>query len=254
MGDTIHTEKLRGFTIKIYQDDDARNPFLENDGMPDIIGFHRRYDFNTRKEDKGTSPDDFLQESKDKGYVIRPLYMLDHSGLAFSTSDFNDKWDSGLFGFIFWTPENLKLIGLDESTLKEGETRESMLKAELDLSVKALNDYVQGNVWGFVVEDDKGEPFDSCYGYFGNYDSDFGALNEARGIARSLADDELKTMPEELQKVKAKIESLENDVLYLELTTRTESISGVMELIKAKIEELKKECLAIESRIEELKY
>ena len=84
----IHTEKLADLTIKIIPDEDAEDPFKNWDGQPEIIGWHRRYNFNTRKEDARKEPAEFLAEAKAKGYIYLPLFMYDHSGLAFSTSAF----------------------------------------------------------------------------------------------------------------------------------------------------------------------
>lgn len=189
--ENVHTEKRHGFTIKIWQDEDAENPFQAWDCEPDIITFLRRYDFNTRKEDKRHTPETFLQEAKAQGHFVAPLFMYDHSGIGFSVSNssypFNCHWDSGQAGFIFWTKEKREAAGLTDeyikSILHEGETVESWLLESLKKSVALLNDYVQGNVYGFTVEDENGETVDSCAGFYGDYEQESGVLDEARRIA-----------------------------------------------------------------------
>ena len=175
MLDTAHTEEKDGITIKIIADEDAQNPFTEWDGLPDLIGWHRRYNFNTRKEDKNVTPEDFQREAKAQGYIIRPLFMYDHSGLAFSTAPFSCQWDSGQLGFIFFTPEKIKTCYGDEVPTPE------QLEANFASAIETLNDYHSGDVYGFVIEDEDGNELDSCWGFFGDYE-DY-CLKEARDRA-----------------------------------------------------------------------
>ena len=45
--------------------------------------------------------------------AILPLYLYDHSGLAMSTSDFGDRWDSGCVGFIYMDKDTaMKELGM----------------------------------------------------------------------------------------------------------------------------------------------
>ena len=188
---TSHTEKCEGLTIKIIADEDAENPFKSWDGEPDIIGWHRRYDFNTRKEDKGKEPSEFLREAKEQGYIVKPLYMYDHSGIGFSTGNssypFNCPWDSGQYGFIFWTKEKIEQGQGKVFAKRLTAKKRTMLEGQLDNAVSLLNDYVSGNVWGFVVEDKEGNDIDSCWGFYGDYEQENGCLNEARSVAKSAA-------------------------------------------------------------------
>lgn len=235
-----HKETRKGFTIRIVQDDDPLNPFTDQDGLPDIIGFHNRYNFNTRKEDSSATPESFLQEAKEKGYFIRPLFMMDHSGLSFSLSDFGDKWDSGQLGFMFWTPESRESLGITDSyidsILQENETRDSWLSAQMDSAVEALNDLHGGNVWGFIVEDDKGQEVESVWGFFGDYDRDGGALNEARSIVDYQA-------KEETPKAREAISAAQNEALTLaaELELMGSSLVTARRVVCERIHELAQE-------------
>lgn len=191
MSDTVHTEQYEGMTIKIVIDQDAANPFKEWDGEPDIIGWHRRYDFNTRKDDGNKSLETFQEEAKANGYVIMPLFMYDHGNLAFSTTQYGCKWDSGQLGYVFYTKEKRQQAGLTDeyitSILHEGETIESWLQTQLNNSVELLTDYANGNVYGFEIEDSEGETVESCYGFYGDYEKEGGCLEEARSIAKHAA-------------------------------------------------------------------
>lgn len=50
------------------------------------------------------------------GGAILPLYRYSHSGDSFSTTDFNDKWDSWMCGFAYISAEDAKEYGLDGVT------------------------------------------------------------------------------------------------------------------------------------------
>lgn len=182
----VHTETYKGFTIEIHHDEDAANPFKDWDGQPDIIGWHRHYDFNTRKQDAKTTPENFLNEAKRNGYVVKTLYAYEHGGIAFSTArtgQFTDVWDSGTFGFIFWTPEKIKSIFSPKNAPwgRLTAARRRMLDEQLDGAVELLNDYAQGRVYGFVVKDAAGAELDSCWGFYGSYKDN--ALIEAKSQA-----------------------------------------------------------------------
>ena len=185
-----HKEQYESLTIKILAEDSPENPFTSWDCEPDIIGWHRRYDFNTRKEDKNKSPEQFLKEAKENGYIVKPLFMYDHSGISFSTSSFSCQWDSGQYGFIFWTRDKIRQRQGEFKRISKA-MREKLNK-QLDSSVKLLNDYVSGNVYGYQIEDEDGNHLESCYGFYGDYDSEYGVLSEARSVAKYLHESLIK--------------------------------------------------------------
>ena len=107
---------------------------------------------------------------KEKAAIILPVYMLDHSGISLSTTPFNDPWDSGQIGYIYATREDtLCTFGkwpllsrrVLTKTLRERATE--ILKCE----VKALDQYLNGDVWGFCITGPGEEPLDSCSGFYG---------------------------------------------------------------------------------------
>jgi hypothetical protein len=81
-----------------------------------VAAFHKRYALNetSLKEGDFSSWDELLDyitspvDSEEGGLgavVALPVYMLDHSGLRFSTSSFNCSWDSGQIGYIYMGEE-----------------------------------------------------------------------------------------------------------------------------------------------------
>lgn len=109
-----------------------------------------------------------VRKELDKHYIILPLYLYDHSGLALNTGGFNCPWDSGQIGYIYVSKEairkeyNWKLI-----TKKRLEKIESILKNE----VKTYHYYLSGAVYGYMIKaPDNNEDVDSCWGFLGDYD------------------------------------------------------------------------------------
>lgn len=50
-------------------------------------------------------------------YIVMPLYLLDHSGLAMQTTSFHDPWDSGQVGWVYVSKEDaLKEFGGEKMT------------------------------------------------------------------------------------------------------------------------------------------
>jgi len=151
--------------LTIVQDEDPESP-REWDNLGKMVCFHDRYNLG---DDHDLRTGDFeawawlkthLQE-EEGAIVILPLYLYDHSGLTMSTSPFSCPWDSGQVGFIYTTKPSAKLTAeaLDQAVYHAREVLES--------EVKAYDQFLRSDVWGYVIEDDEGNHVDSCWGLFG---------------------------------------------------------------------------------------
>lgn len=100
--------------------------------------------------------------------VCYPVHLYEHSGTSISISDsypYNCRWDSGTIGFAIVTKEDIrKNWNIKRVTKEYIEQADRILKGE----VETLNQYVMGEVYGFIVEDENGEHIDSCYGFYGS--------------------------------------------------------------------------------------
>jgi hypothetical protein len=155
--------KYRGYTIRIEQDDDSVNPRTDFDHLGTMACWHRRYELGD-KNNLG-SPKEVMAYIEETRAVWLPVFMLDHSGLYFRTSDFQDPWDSGQVGYIFIERKKLlKEFGRKVLTKKLRQKAEEILRAE----VEEYNDFHTGNVWGYTIVDPDGEEGDSCWGFYGD--------------------------------------------------------------------------------------
>ena len=105
------------------------------------------------------------------GWVILPLYLYDHSGLAMSTHPDSfraqdpGRWDWGQVGWICASPET---VAAEKLTLQQA-------RHALDAEVRRYNLFLQGEVYGCVVQTPDDASAQTCWGILG--------LDHAREVA-----------------------------------------------------------------------
>lgn len=91
--------------------------------------------------------------------LLFPIYLYDHSGITVSHSPFGCPWDSGQIGWHYMTKDVLEQeFGGDKQRAED----------YMDAQLKVYNDYLRGDVWLFVIEDEEGNVVDSCSGFYGD--------------------------------------------------------------------------------------
>lgn len=171
--DPIEVETPAGlFRIHIYPDPDAENP-REWDNMGIMVCAHGRYELGDKEhgvdmEDAGSWTDilDRISEQNgDERTIALPMYMLDHSGLALSTEDFGDPWDSGQVGYIYVPLSRIKeFMALGDRDIDEEITSQvlDILKSE----VKTYGAYLNGEAVRYEVLNQHDEIVDDCAGFY----------------------------------------------------------------------------------------
>ena len=183
MNDISAVKEWNNGSVKfsIYPDTDPINPLEDCDHEERMVCFHRRYNLgdkhNYRHEDYSSWAE--LKRAilhDNKGAVILPLYLYDHSGVTIKTTSFNDRWDSGQVGFIYLTKEGMKkYYGESMPRYWKKRAKEILLSA-----VKTYDDYLTGNVYGFKLEkfiDGEWKEEESCWGFIGDIETS-GILDE----------------------------------------------------------------------------
>ena len=134
-----------------------------------------------------------------KGTMIGlEVYAHIHGGVALSTSQFSCPWDSGACGFVYMDKEDVVGWALRpdgrRGTYCTAADKAKALEA-CENHVKVFNDYLNGNVYGFVKEElfvythvesgrfrevwENAEEKDSCWGFLGDI-KDSGILDEVK--------------------------------------------------------------------------
>lgn len=186
MDEAIRTEEHKGFKIKFFQDENPADP-RDWDNIGKMVCFHKRYDLGDKHDLK---TDNFGGWDEIQKYLIKemnaiiihPLRLYDHSGITISMGNsypYNDQWDSMMVGFVY----------VDKDTMHKeyGKriTKQALAKAEkcLEGEVTTYDDYLRGDVFGYVIEDADGENLDSCWGYYGDCVDD--VIKECQAIIAS---------------------------------------------------------------------
>ena len=137
--------------------------------------------------------DEAMQKVISEKYLMLPLYLYDHSGLAMSTESFSGRaphaeWDSGQVGWIYVSKEDaLKEFDADKMTGAIRQKADALMRSE----VAAYDSYLRGECYGFELYKN-GELSDSCWGFMGNFS------NVLKDMAEYLPD-ECKGMVDHLE-------------------------------------------------------
>lgn len=153
MENPIETIDYEGYTIKIYPDSDTNSP-RDWGNLGKMSLFHGKYKFPNELE---MTIEECKRLESNKNWLVLPVYMIDHSSVALSTEPFDDPWDSGQVGII--AVERPKL---SDNFLSEEQALEIM-KSE----VKTYGQYLNGEVYGYVIEGAEDEELDSCWNFIG---------------------------------------------------------------------------------------
>ena len=169
---TVQELIYKNQVLKIEQDLDPMSP-REFDNTGIMVCGNSHYTLGD-KQINDQSPEEYFTDLglSQKDIILLPLYIMDHSGLSMSTGDYNDKWDSGLVGFIYTTKQKVK----DEWNVKRiSKKLHDRIINRLKSEVNVYSDYIEGNVYGFTltenVQTENGLveiDSDSCWGFYGN--------------------------------------------------------------------------------------
>lgn len=176
MNEPYDSIDYKGMSIKIYYDTDADSPASWGNEDYFLCADYRH--LYTR--DTPLSADECRDAMLDnkaflKGYYIFPVSIYDHSGIALSLGT-SHGWDySNYCAFICVKREK----GWSWAK-RQAEKRASNL-------VDTWNEYLSGEVYGFVSEDEEGEMIDSCWGFYGE-----DGIKEAIAEAKDVIDYELE--------------------------------------------------------------
>lgn len=180
-----------GAVLKVMYDTDAPNPREMGSYIGRMVCHHRRYALGDEEakniRDYTNWKDWFSGEiGKEDDFIRLPLYLYDHSGITMSTKDFGDRWDSGQVGWIYVSKKDARReFGWKRITEKRRKEIEEILRAE----VEEYDQYLRGEVYGYVLEDESGERIESCWGFYGP---------NARDMIRSAVPSQYRYLAEKL--------------------------------------------------------
>lgn len=104
-----------------------------------------------------------LEKYLDKHYVWSRVNVYNHSGVIYSTGSFICPWDSGQCGYIFVEKEKIRK---EHNVKRISKTLKKSIHEIFEVECENYTKYVNGEVYGFTIEDSKGDTLESCWGYF----------------------------------------------------------------------------------------
>lgn len=199
--EAVETEEVGQFRVNVVLDSDPRNP-REDDNMGRFVLTHRRYNLGDSEKTLGFSfnPDHFDGWDEAESWLVetvnpvllRRVSMYDHGGITISFGSPTCRFDSGYVGWAYITREQLEW-GYGKKTVETWSPEQLMKAADrvLDAELEVYDAYLRGDVYGFVVEEQKGcdhcgraewEEVESCWGF---YNSDE-AMTEGKSTAEAI--------------------------------------------------------------------
>ena len=233
------------YRFRIETDNDPWNPRYDCDGnVGHMMCWNRWHQLGDYKDNKYSDPYEFLYDlmeqnsSRDyydiremevtdmlnylerKGYYFIPLAIYDHSGVTMwcgsKWSHFDAQWDCSDVGWIYTTKKEILECGgcLKGKRKWRKVTKRNWREAAqkwLENEVKTYDQYLTGEVYGYISEKWNGydwEDYDSCWGYYSNKWGD--------DLAREIANDGITSQPfiseDEMEMLcKAYTEQMEED-------------------------------------------
>ena len=197
MNDLIEEFEQDGLVVKIYSDESPESP-REWDNLGHMICRHRRYNLGDEQFKRGDSfpslqdAEEWLVKERAARIVLQ-LWTYEHGQITITArpgvaDNYPDRqWDVSTVGFIYITADDIRQeFGVKRISRKLEARVAELLKGEVDV----YDQYLQGDVWGYVIEEppeeEDGEPgkeLDSCWGYYG---LDY-AREEAKAAASAAA-------------------------------------------------------------------
>jgi hypothetical protein len=156
---------------RIIQDEDGESP-REWSNLGIMACWHRRYTLGDVQPKQ--DPAEWLKANAPEGSIVLAVSLYDHSGITMRVGPPTDRWDSGYVGYIVATPEKIR-----ENFMVKRITAKIRQRAEQCLigEVETYDEYLRGNVWGFVLEGGPADG-DSCWGFLGSDPSTVAAMKE----------------------------------------------------------------------------
>lgn len=202
----IETYEHKGYTIRIKPDDSPESPRTWSH-VGTILSFHRSGDYgevttediHVPEQAQRHAPHDTATaiafwtrriKAQYGSRVVLPIWHYTHSGTTLRTgkaNPFHCRWDSGLMGLIFDTPE-----GIAECYGSSAPPKARDIRLNLEGEVETFDQYLRGDVYGYVIEDADGVEVDSIWGFYGLEDVKEQAEDAVAGHIRYRAQEDAK--------------------------------------------------------------
>ena len=132
--------------------------------------------------DKRVDSEEIDKIQNDHNMIWLPVYAYIHGGISLNTVGFSCMFDSGQCGIIYVSrPKARDWWG------KERLSAQCVEKVKLALltEIETFSQYLQGDVWGYIIEDEHGKHVDSCWGFYGSKEAENAAKDAIKSLSTS---------------------------------------------------------------------
>lgn len=161
---TIEQKIENGFTARVIHDPHGNVESPREYESSTFFGFHRSYASPDTAPD--TDPHKARAIAESDQNIWLPVWLFAHSGTCYKAAQnnpFHCPWDSGLFGFIYISRADARVMyGVKRITEKMRQTILTDLIAQVDV----YSQWANGETYGWEVVDSDGETLESCFGYY----------------------------------------------------------------------------------------
>ena len=181
---------MNKYTVKIKQDTDPLNPRADYDNLAVMSCTYPNYNLGDNEPDLSPEElhaillwqdgqkeeaiqychynldeDEARQWLKEQDRIFAlPLYLYDHSGISISTGRICT-WDSSAIGYIYLTAARAR-SEMQWKLLTKGRIKK--LYEYMNGEIETYDQYLTGDVHGYIIEDQNGDEVESCWGFFGS--------------------------------------------------------------------------------------
>ncbi|WP_141071128.1 hypothetical protein [Campylobacter fetus] len=164
-----HEVLVNNHKISLGYDYSCDNPLVDWDCMPHFLNLSKKYDLGDSHIDSKSGetfyiPDDFdspddIEAFLDKNdYVYFRVYATVHGGITLCPA-YLDRFDSGTFGFLYISKQELREWGCVKKLSKKIISETEQLFEEF--AKNTLENYLNGDVYHLQIDDESY----NCYGY-----------------------------------------------------------------------------------------
>lgn len=168
MEQTIKSTTHKNLQVRIVHDEHAEAP----DCYPITYNPRSRNTLGTTTADADQDAD-IARKVRDGEYIGIPVWAYVHGSSTIKaaySNPFGCQWDSGRSGWTYMTKAQVRG---DYGVKRITKRIRALAIARLISMVDVFDDYLQGNVYGFIVENtDTDEALDSCWGFYGSADAE----------------------------------------------------------------------------------
>lgn len=186
--EALKTIEYKGYTTKIYPDHINESP-REWDNLCEFHCWHREINLGDKdynyNDDNKENLNEVLKIAHRQRDIVLPLYIYQHSGVYLSLMSFYNQglpqghayFDSCQIGFVIIRRKKIMEEFAPAQKILTVVAKKRAIKVA-EGEVKTYTQYLNGDVYGYMITNTTGEDVESCWGFYGIED----CMQEAKSI------------------------------------------------------------------------